>query len=54
MVQIRLKWFFSRTVKKLHARSVGPFKILNKLNNNTYVIDLSKDFGIGFLSILRT
>jgi len=34
------------TVKMLHVRSVGPFKILNKLNFNTYVINLSKDYGI--------
>ena len=37
--------FTTGTVKKLHTRSAGPFQIL-KLNDNTYVIDLSQDFGI--------
>ena len=46
MVQIRPKRFFLGTVKKLHACSAEPFKILNKLNDNTYVIDFHKDFGI--------
>jgi len=30
----------------LHVRSVGPFKILNKLNCNTYVINLFRDYDI--------
>ena len=29
-----------------YVRSVGPFKILNKLNCNTYVIDIPRDYGI--------
>jgi len=48
MIQIRPKQFLSRTVKKLHA-SVGRFKILKKLNENVYVINLPKDFGITFI-----
>ena len=27
----------------LHVRSAGPFKILNKLNCNIYVIDFPRD-----------
>ena len=48
IVQIRPKRFSPGTVKKLHARNARHFKILNKLNDNTYVIDLSKDFGISY------
>jgi len=46
MVRICPKQFPSETVKILHAHSVGPFKILNKLNCNTYVIDLPRDYDI--------
>jgi len=35
-----------RTVKKLHARSTGPFQVLKKLTDNAYVIGIPKDFGI--------
>jgi len=43
IVRIYPKRFPSGTVKMLHIRSAGPFKILNKLNCNTHVMDLSKD-----------
>ena len=46
MVQIYPKRFPSGSAKMLHARSTGPFKVLNKLNCNTYVIDLPRDYGI--------
>jgi len=46
MVQIYPKQFPSGTVKMLHVRGAGPFKILNKMNCNTYVIGLPKDYGI--------
>jgi len=36
----------SETIKMLHARNVEPFKILNKLNCNTYVTDLLRNYGI--------
>ena len=32
----------------LHIRSAGPFKILNKLNCNTYVIDLPRYYSISY------
>ena len=46
MVQIYPKQFPSGTVKMLHVRSTGPSKILNKLNCNTYIKDLPRDYGI--------
>ena len=46
MVQIYPKQFPLGTVKMLHVRSAEPFKILNKLNCNTYVIDLLRDHSI--------
>ena len=46
VVRIYSKRFSLGTVKISHARSVGPFKILNKLNCNTYVIDLRRDYDI--------
>lgn len=46
MVHIRPKWFFLKTIQKLHARSVRPFKILTQLNHNDYVIDHLNDLGI--------
>ena len=38
MVQIRLERYPPGTIKKLHARSARSFKILRKINSNTYVV----------------
>ena len=46
MIRIRPKRFPSGTVKKLQARSAGPFKILKQMGPNAYVIDLPHDYGI--------
>ena len=46
MIWIRPKRFPSGTVRKLQARSVGPFKVLKRMGLNAYVIDLSYDYGI--------
>ena len=46
-VRKRLKTFnVGDVVKKLHVSSVDPFQILNKLNNNAYVIGISSTFNI--------
>ena len=45
MVRMRPERFPPGSVKKLHARSAGPFKILKKINSNAYVVDLPPDFG---------
>ncbi|KAI0491510.1 hypothetical protein KFK09_025770 [Dendrobium nobile] len=46
MVRIRPERFPPGSVKKLHARSVGPFKILAKVNNNAYVLELPEGFNM--------
>ena len=48
MAWIHLKRYASGTIKKLHAPSDRPFNILNKLNDNTYIINLPKDFDINY------
>jgi len=46
MIQIRPERFPPGAVKKLTARNADPFKILKKINPNSYVIDLPSDFRI--------
>jgi len=46
MVRLRLERFPPKTVKKLHAQSIGPFQILKMINSNAYVVDVPPDFGI--------
>ena len=46
MIRIRLEWFPSRTVKKLHTCGVGPFRILKKIGPNVYIVDLPSDYSI--------
>ncbi|PKU65889.1 hypothetical protein MA16_Dca009218 [Dendrobium catenatum] len=46
MVRIRPRRFPQGSVKKLHAKSARPFKIISKINSNNYVLDLLKGFNI--------
>ena len=46
MIWIRPERFPSGTVRKLQARSAGPFKVLKRMGLNAYVIDLPYDYGI--------
>uniref|UniRef100_A0A2N9IG07 RNA-directed DNA polymerase n=1 Tax=Fagus sylvatica TaxID=28930 RepID=A0A2N9IG07_FAGSY len=46
MIRIRPERFPSGTVKKLQARSAGPFKVLKRIGSNAYVIELPPDYGI--------
>jgi hypothetical protein len=46
MVRIRPERFPSGANRKLHARSAGPFKVVQRVGPNAYVLDLPHDFGI--------
>uniref|UniRef100_A0A2N9GGF1 RNA-directed DNA polymerase n=1 Tax=Fagus sylvatica TaxID=28930 RepID=A0A2N9GGF1_FAGSY len=46
MIRIRPERFPSVSVKKLQARSAGPFKILKRVGPNAYLLDLPSDYGI--------
>jgi len=46
MIWIRPERFSSGANRKLHARSVEPFKVLQRVGSNAYVLDLPHDFGI--------
>ena len=46
MIRLRAERFPPGTVKKLHARGAGPFKILKRVGPNAYVVDLPSDYGI--------
>lgn len=40
------KRFPKNTLKKLHARAIGPFRILKRLGSNTYLLDLPSNLTI--------
>jgi len=46
MIWIRPEQFPSGTNKKLYAHSARPFKVLQQVDSNAYVLDLPHDFGI--------
>ncbi|XP_038972521.1 uncharacterized protein LOC120104756 [Phoenix dactylifera] len=46
MIRIRPERFPSGAVRKLHARSMRPYKILKRVGSNAYVVDIPSDFGI--------
>ena len=46
MVQIKLERYPKGANKKLHLRSIGPYKVLKKTSSNNCVLDLPKDMGI--------
>ena len=46
MIRIRPERFPSGAVKKLQARSAGPFKVLKRIGSNAYIIDIPSDYGI--------
>ena len=46
MIRLRPKWFPPRTVKKLHARGAGPFRVIRRVGPNAYVLELPPNYGI--------
>ena len=46
MIKLRPERLPSGTVKKLHSRSAGPFKIIERIGPNAYVVELPPDLGI--------
>ena len=46
MIRLRLKRFPPETIKKLHAHGAGPFRVIEKVGPNAYVLDLPLDMGI--------
>ena len=46
LVRLRPERFPPESVSKLHARRADPFKIVKKMGNNAYVIELPSEFGI--------
>ena len=46
MIRLRPERFPSGTTKKLHSRSAGPFKIIERVGPNAYVLELPHDLGI--------
>jgi len=46
MIRLKPERFSPGTMKKLHARGAGPFKIIKKIGPNAYVVDLPPSYGI--------
>jgi hypothetical protein len=52
MIQNRHEQFPSGTNRKLHTRSARPFKVLQGVGPNAYVLDLPLDFGINIADLV--
>ena len=46
MIRLKPERFPPGTVRKLHARGAGPFKVLKKVGTNAYVLELPPELGI--------
>ena len=46
IIRLKPERFPPGTMKNLHARGAGPFKIIKKIGPNAYVVDLPPSYGI--------
>ena len=46
MVRLRPKRYSTGTATKLHARSTGPFRVLSRVGENAYIVDIPPSWGI--------
>ena len=46
MVQLRPERYSPSTATKLHVRSTGPFRVLSRVGENAYVVDIPPSWGI--------
>ena len=46
MVKLKPERFSLRTMKKLHVRGAGPFKVLKRAGPNAYVLELPPEYDI--------
>jgi len=46
MIRLRPEWFPPGTIKKLHAHSSGPYKVIKKIKPNAYVLELLPELSI--------
>ena len=46
MIRLRPERFPPRIIKKLHAHEAEPFRVIEKVGPNAYVLDLPSDMGI--------
>ena len=46
LVRIKPERYAKGVSKKLHPRTAGPYKVLQKISSNAYVLDLPADMGI--------
>ena len=46
MIRLRPERFPPGTVRKLHARGAGPFRVVKRVESNAYVLELPPELGI--------